>query len=284
MQMATRAPTRHVSRIFPALDKPQMRALGVRQTLHQRAVHLKSRSATRLPRRRVHISHLTYAIMPRTSTNPALRHANFRDAERAGKFNTREGVMSLEGTVDKTAILLALTATSATFSWMNIYSGAVAGATVMACTQAAGVVGMILALATCFKPHWAPRTTPLYAICKGLALGGTSAFLEMMYPGLVIQTLCLTFGTLLTLLLGYRSGVMTVNEGFRSTVYTATGGFFLGMMGMMLMRMCGVAVPFMYSGPIGIVVSLVSVALAASNLLLDFDRIQMSSYRQMPKW
>jgi uncharacterized YccA/Bax inhibitor family protein len=110
------------------------------------------------------------------------------------------------------------------------------------------MVGLGLALATCFKPHWAPKTTPLYAVAKGLALGGSSAFLEMMYPGLVVQTLCLTFGTLFTLLVGYRTRLLQVTEGFRSTVYMATGGFFVGIMGMMLMRMCGVNVPFMSGG------------------------------------
>jgi len=110
------------------------------------------------------------------------------------------------------------------------------------------MVGLGLALATCFKPHWAPKTTPLYAVAKGLALGGSSAFLEMMYPGLVVQTLCLTFGTLFTLLAGYRTRLLQVTEGFRSTVYMASGGFFVGMMGMMLMRMCGVNVPFMSGG------------------------------------
>ena len=38
------------------------------------------------------------------------------------------------------------------------------------------------------------------------------------------------------------------------------------------------------AGPIGMVIALVSVALAASNLLLDFDMIENSSYRGMPKW
>ena len=71
-------------------------------------------------------------------------------------------------------------------------------------------MGLGLALATCFKPHWAPLTTPAYALAKGLALGGSSAFLEMMYPGMVVQALCLTFGTLFALLASYRTRLIQV--------------------------------------------------------------------------
>mmetsp|Transcript_12307 Transcript_12307/g.14708 ORF Transcript_12307/g.14708 Transcript_12307/m.14708 type:complete len:176 (+) Transcript_12307:17-544(+) len=143
---------------------------------------------------------------------------------------------------------------------------------------------MVLALITCFKPHWSPKTVPLYALCEGVALGGMSAILDLRFPGIVIQTLCLTFGTLFALLASYRSGLITVNEGFRTTVYTATGGFAIGMMGLFLMRMMGVSVPFLMSGPIAIGIGVVSVALAASNLLLDFDAIQSYDMAGMPKW
>jgi len=192
--------------------------------------------------------------------------------------------MDIDSTVDKTALLLVMTILSAAYSWSQIFAGVMSYGAIMTMTQGSGIAGFVLAMATCFKPHWAPYTTPLYALAKGLMLGGMSAFMEVQYPGLVIQTLCLTFGTLFSLLFAFRSRLIVVTQDFRSTVYTATGGFCVGMLGMMALRMFGVAVPFMYKGPVSIAVSGVAVALAASNLLLDFDAIQQRAWSGAPKW
>lgn len=45
------------------------------------------------------------------------------------------------------------------------------------------MVGMVAVLASMFKPTWAQYTAPIYALCKGVALAGMSAVLEMQYPG-----------------------------------------------------------------------------------------------------
>lgn len=192
--------------------------------------------------------------------------------------------MDIEGAVDKTAILLVMTVLSASYSWSQIFAGVMSGAAVMGMTQGAGIGGLVLAFATVFKPHWSPFTAPMYALAKGLMLGGMSAFLELQYPGLVIQTLCLTFGTLFALLFSFRARIIKVTNDFRSAVYTATGGFCIGMLGMYLMKMIGIKVPFMFAGPVSIAVSGVAVALAASNLLLDFDAIQQRAWGGSPKW
>lgn len=46
--------------------------------------------------------------------------------------------------------------------------------------QVSGIGGMIVGLATAFKPTWAPWSAPLYAALKGAVLGALS-----------IQVLCL---------------------------------------------------------------------------------------------
>ena len=108
-----------------------------------------------------------------------------------------------------------------------------------------GIVGIIAALVTTFKPNWSPYSAPVYAIAKGLALGGISAFMELRYPGVVIQALMLTFGTLFGLLTAFRTRMITVNEGFRTFVSVATAGFFIGMLGMFILQLCGVGVSLM---------------------------------------
>lgn len=67
--------------------------------------------------------------------------------------------MTLSGTVNKTAALLALTAASAAGTWLQLLTGGPgAFAAVIAATQAAGVVAMVAAIASMFKPLWSPVT------------------------------------------------------------------------------------------------------------------------------
>ncbi len=55
-------------------------------------------------------------------------------------------------------------------------------------------------------------------------LGGISAILEAQYPGIVIQAIGLTFGTLGVLLFAYKSGWIKPAENFRLIIVAATGG------------------------------------------------------------
>ena len=75
--------------------------------------------------------------------------------------------------------------------------------------------GLAAAIATTFRPTWAPITTPIYAALEGFALGGISLTFEARYPGLVAQAVFLTFGTLGALLLAYRSGVIRATENLK---------------------------------------------------------------------
>jgi uncharacterized YccA/Bax inhibitor family protein len=87
-----------------------------------------------------------------------------------------------------------------------------------------GVGGFIVALVTIFKRDWSPITAPIYALLEGLALGGISAVFELRYPGIAMQAVGLTFGTLFILLMAYHSGLIPVTEKFRLGVVAATGG------------------------------------------------------------
>ncbi len=56
--------------------------------------------------------------------------------------------------------------------------------------------GFVCAIITTFKKEWAAATAPAYAVLEGLALGAISSILELRYPGIAIQSVSLTFGTL----------------------------------------------------------------------------------------
>lgn len=62
-----------------------------------------------------------------------------------------------------------------------------------------GIAGVVTAMATIFKPNWAPWSAPLYAAFKGAVLGALSFQFEAMFPGLVQNAVLVTFGTAGTL-------------------------------------------------------------------------------------
>jgi len=136
-----------------------------------------------------------------------------------------------------------------------------------------------------FRKPWAGITTPLYAALQGLALGGISVVFEARYPGIVSQAIFLTFGTLAALLMAYRSGLIKATENFKLGIVAATGGiFFIYLIGFVL-SFFGVSIPLIHgSGPVGILFSLVVVTIAALNLVLDFDFIEMGAERGAPKY
>ena len=148
-----------------------------------------------------------------------------------------------------------------------------------------GIGGFIVAMVTIFKKEWARVTAPIYALLEGLVLGGISAMFEMRYHGIAIQAVALTFGTLVVMLLAYRSGLIKVTDKLRLGIVAATGGiavfyllqFILGFFGIHFTAING-------SSPIGIGFSLIVVAVAALNLVLDFDLIEKGARLGAPKY
>lgn len=216
------------------------------------------------------------AQLMRTS-NPALNDRIFRNEALA--FGD---VMTLNGTVNKTGLLLVFTFAAAAWSW-NAATTTPDRAGMFMALGAIG--GFIAALATIFMKSWAPVTAPIYAVLEGLLLGSISALFEARYPGIAITAVGLTFGTLFALLMVYRTGIIRVTDKFRLGVVAATGGialfyflsFILGFFGVHFTSVFG-------SGLIGIGFSLVVVGVAAMNLILDFDFIERGVAFGSPKY
>jgi uncharacterized YccA/Bax inhibitor family protein len=193
--------------------------------------------------------------------------------------------MTLQGTVNRTGILLALVFVSASYTWSMFFSSG-NPETVMPWAIGGAVVGLLLALVTMFKKQWSGITAPLYAIAEGLFLGAISAIFEAQYPGIVIQAVGLTLGTLASLLFLYKTGLVKPTENFRLMVTSATMGIGLLYLVSMMMNMFGSGgIGFIHSnGLFGIGFSLFVVAIAALNLVLDFDFIEQGSEMGAPKY
>ena len=146
--------------------------------------------------------------------------------------------------------------------------------------------GLVFALITMFKKEWAGVTAPVYAVLQGLFLGGISAIFEAQFPGIVIQATGLTLGTLASLLLLYKLGIIKPTENFRLMIVSATMGIGLLYLVSFVMNMFGsTGIGFIHSnGLMGIGFSLFVVAIAALNLVLDFDFIEQGSEQGAPKY
>ena len=218
------------------------------------------------------------------SGNPALGESTFLDLGTGAVVRNDAGTMTLNGTVNKTAFLLVLTLVAAMYTWSRFFAGDVAG--LMPFIWGGMIGGLVVALVTVFKKEWSPFTAPLYAVLEGLAIGAISAVFEQRFPGIVMQAVGLTFGTLAALLLAYRSGLVRATENFKLGVVAATGGIMLLYLVNIGMRLFGFdGMGFIHdSSWLGIGFSAVVVVVAALNLVLDFDFIEQGVEHGAPKY
>jgi len=220
------------------------------------------------------------------TSNPALSNKTFQDLANSqyGGALDLTSRMTLNGTVNKTGILLLCAVATAAWTWhMFMVSHDMAAVSLPLLVGTFG--GFIVAMVTIFKKEWAPVTAPMYALLEGLALGGLSALFDVRYPGVAIQAVGLTFGTLFVLLFLYSARVIQVTQKFRIGVIAATGGIMVFYLAEMVLGFFGVHfVTVNGSGAIGIAFSLFVVAIAALNLVLDFDFIEQGVNYGAPKY
>jgi uncharacterized YccA/Bax inhibitor family protein len=218
------------------------------------------------------------------SGNPALKESTFLDLGSGTVVSRDRDTMTLNGTVNRTGLLLLLCLITATFAWMQVSTPAgIANAGVYVLGGAIG--GFVLALVTIFKKEWAPVSAPLYALVEGFFLGAISAMYNARFEGIVFQAVLLTFGTLFALLFAYRSGLIKATENFKLGVVAATGGVVLVYLATIVLGFFGINIPMIHdNGAIGIGFSLLVVVIAALNLVLDFDFIETGVEAGAPKY
>ena len=217
------------------------------------------------------------------SGNPMFRSNAFQPDATFDETDSTQR-MTLAGAINKTGILLVLCLVSAGYVWNRIFQSSEPAA-VNGLMMLGLLGGFIMAMVTVFKRQWAGLTAPAYALLQGLALGGISAMFELQYPGIVIQAVGLTFGTLAMLLLAYKTGLIKPTENFRLMIVAATGGIALLYLVSFVMGFFGSSVGFIHSnGLFGIGFSLFVVAIAALNLVLDFDFIEAGAEQGAPKY
>lgn len=212
------------------------------------------------------------------SANPALREQVFTGfGEQVG-----ERSMSLQGTVNRTLVLLGCVAAGAVWTWQLFVTGGPAAAVPWAIGGAIG--GLVLGLVTGWVRTCAPYTAIPYALAEGLFLGFLSALMEQRFPGVVMQGVAATVCTLAALLVAYSSGFVKATENFKLGLCAATGGIFLVYLATWVLGFFGMQIPYIHSsGLVGIGFSVFVIVIAALNLVLDFDFIESGVERGAPK-
>jgi uncharacterized YccA/Bax inhibitor family protein len=215
------------------------------------------------------------------SSNPALTDKIF---SKAGAYTSDE-TMTVQGTMNKTLLMLLLVLLGAAFTW-RVFFESLNPSSVTLWMIAGGIGGFITSLVIIFSPKSAPIAAPIYSVLEGLFLGGISAFFAAQYTNTIIfQAVGLTFATFLLMLLAYRSGTIRATARFRTGVLVATGAIALMYGISFILGLFGVNIGFIHSnGPLGIIISLVIVGVAALNLILDFDFIDRASNQGAPKY
>jgi len=201
------------------------------------------------------------------------------------RFMETEGVvsgqvMTVNGTLDKTFLLLLCAMLPAAYTWQQFTLGFTDKVNMLMTVGA--IVGFVLAMIVAFTRN--KYLTPLYAMCEGLFLGGISAVFNQAYPGIVLQAVIGTFAAMFSMLGLYRFGLIKCTDKFRSIVFTAT----ISIAVLYLIQFIGsffhYSIPAIFgSGSIGIGFSVIVVAIAALNLILDFDFIEKGSQAMLPK-
>ncbi len=218
------------------------------------------------------------------SGNPTLTQKMF---DKSGADTQAQGVMSVRGTMNKFGFLLIMLMGGAFYTW-NLYSTGNPGQ--MQTLMLVGIFGgFIAAMAIIFKPTWAPYIAPAYGLLEGLFIGGISAIMndafQKNYPGLVMQAVGLTFGVAIAMFLLYNFRIIRATAKFKSMIFSATLGIGIFYLLTIVLGFFGVSVPFMYdASPLGIGISLFIVAIAALNLILDFDMIERGAEQGAPKF
>ena len=201
------------------------------------------------------------------------------------KFTQQERVltgepMTVNGALEVTAIMRVLMVAAAYFVWSKFAAGYTDMAYML--TSVGLIAGFIVAMIIAFTRKKA--LVPVYALLEGLFVGGVSAVFEASYPGIVSMAVMGTFAALFSMLFLYKIRAIKCTERFRSVVFISTCSIAAVYLVDFIGHFFHYAVPVINtSSNFGILFSLVVVAIAALNLIIDFDFIEQGARNMLPK-
>lgn len=203
------------------------------------------------------------------------------------------GRMTVEDTVLKTLSLFAILLVAAVVGWIWTMSPVAAtGAPTIMPWILGALGGFILAMVVIFTSRMKVRPGLIfaYAAFEGLFVGGISAYFEMIWPGIVIQAAIGTLSVVGVTLALFASGKVRVSKRANKIFLIAMVGYLVfGLVNLVLMWTGATSGMFgLYSAtiagiPLGLIIGVLVVIMAAYSLVQDFDQIQTGVRNGAPR-
>ena len=216
------------------------------------------------------------------SGNPALNDSTFEKSaykEVSWWEDSESNLMSMNGVVDKTALLLTIV----TLTAIAVYLTA---PTFLFLTLLGAIVGFVVAIIIIFSGSMNPILICTYAACQGLFLGGITWIIEkeVGYPGLGILAAVLTLLILGVMISIYRAGLISWNKNLQIAVTSSMVAILLIYLVSFIGSFVGFEIPLIHgNGIVGIGFSVFVVGIASLCLVADFDFIERGVERGAPK-
>ena len=190
--------------------------------------------------------------------------------------------MSYEDTAVKTVSLFVILLATAAIGWF-IPVLAIPGA----------IIGLVLGLVNTFKKSPSVPLIVAYAAAQGLFVGGISSYFESAWNGVVFQAVLATMVTFAITLALFASGKIRASKRATKIFMIAIVGYAaFSLVNFVLVAFGLVQSPWGlrstieiagFSLPLGIVIGVFAVLLAAYSLVLDFDMIQQGVRNGAPR-
>ena len=152
------------------------------------------------------------------------------------------------------------------------------------------IVALVLGLVNAFKRNVSPALMVIFAVAEGLMLGGISYWYNSYavvngWDGIVLQAVVATMTTFGVMLALYLTGVIKVTKRFTQILLVAAVSYLVLGLASLVAAMFGVGGGWGFYGVdgIGIVISLVGVAIASFFLALDFEAIKQGVAMGLPE-
>lgn len=200
--------------------------------------------------------------------------------------------MTVEDTIWKTAGLFGILLVTAAIGW--VWTMSALPATVNMTPWIIGAIGgFVLAMVIIFTSRKTirPALIWVYAGFQGLFVGGISAFFEVMWQGIVLQATLATLAVVGVTLALFASGKIRASKKMTKIWMIAMIGYLVFSLLNLVLMWTGVndnafgmrsSVEIM-GIPLGVILGVFVVFLAAYSLVMDFDRIQQGVQNGAPR-
>ncbi|WP_137844247.1 Bax inhibitor-1/YccA family protein [Microbacterium sp. 2FI] len=216
-------------------------------------------------------------------------------APAAGAIETDR--MTVEDTVWKTVGLFAILLVTAVAGWIwTLAPVSVANPSpTMMPWIIGGIGGFVMAMVVIFGSRKKIRPALIfgYAAFEGLFVGGISAFFEFLYPGIVMQATLATLAVVGVTLALFASGKVRASKKATKIFMIAMIGYLVFSLLNLVLMWTNIIPADMAFGlhsyklfgwlPLGVVIGVLVVIMAAYSLVLDFDQVQQGVRNGAPR-